>query len=134
MSHEWAGGPRKRPVPAVDLRRAVVALGHQPDEARRGLELVVEVLDLAGASVAKVAMAHGINANILRGWRKLARRTEPAFAQQEFIPVAVAPAVQVHSDERGIELELRRGTVTIKLLWPMNATAELAAFTRGLLR
>jgi transposase len=95
---------------------------------------IVAECDAPGASVAKVAMSHGINANILHGWRKLTRRAEPAFAPQEFMPVAVAPAAQVHSDERVIELELRRGAVTIKLLWPMSAAAELAAFTRESLR
>jgi transposase len=54
--------------------------------------------------------------------------------RQEFVPVTVAPTAQVRSDERGIELELRRGAVTIKLLWPMSAAAELVAFTRELLR
>jgi len=95
---------------------------------------IVTECDAPGASVAKVAMSHGINANILHGWRKLARRAESAMAQQEFVPVALAPTAQVHADERGIELELRRGAVTIKLLWPMSAAAELAAFTRELLR
>ena len=38
------------------------------------------------------------------------------------------------SDERGIEVELRRGAVTIKLMWPMSAAAELASWTRELLR
>jgi transposase len=70
----------------------------------------------------------------LRGWRKLARRAEPVMPRQEFVPVTVAPTAQVRSDERGIELELRRGAVTIKLLWPMSAAAELVAFTRELLR
>ena len=100
-------------------------------------ELKAEILaecDATGATVAKVAMSHGINANILHGWRKLARQAEPAMTRQEFVPVAVAPIAQVHSDERSIELELRRGAVTIKLLWPMSAAAELAAFTRELLR
>ena len=32
-----------------------------------------------GASVAKVAMAHGINANIVHGWRKLATVGSPLF-------------------------------------------------------
>lgn len=96
---------------------------------------IVAECEVAGASVAKVAMAHGINANILHGWRKLAREAAPqSVARQEFVPVAVAPTAQVHSDERGIELELRRGSVAIKLLWPMSAAAQLAAFTRELLR
>jgi transposase len=104
---------------------------------RYSRELKAQILaecDAPGASVAKVAMSHGVNANILHGWRKLARRAEPAMARQEFVPVALAPTAQVHSDERGIELELRRGAVTIKLLWPMSAAAELAAWTRELLR
>ena len=87
-----------------------------------------------GASVAKVAMSHGINANVVHGWRKLSRGAEPVAVRQEFVPVAVGPATRAHSEERGIELELRRGAVTIKLLWPMSAAAELAAFTRELLR
>jgi transposase len=104
---------------------------------RYSRELKAQILaecDTPGASVAKVAMAHGINANIVHGWRKLARGTEPAMIRQEFVPVAVATTAQVHSDERGIELELRRGAVTIKLLWPMSAAAALAAWTRELLR
>ena len=42
---------------------------------RYSRELKAQVLaecDEPGASVAKVAMSHGINANILHGWRKLA--------------------------------------------------------------
>jgi transposase len=88
-----------------------------------------------GASVAKVAMSHGINANIVHGWRKKVRdcEAEPATVGREFVPVTVAPAMQA-ADERGIEVELRRGAVTIKLLWPMDAAAQLAAWTRELLR
>jgi transposase len=88
-----------------------------------------------GASVAKVAMSHGINANIVHGWRKKVRdrEAEPATVRGEFVPVTVAPAVH-GTDERGIEVELRRGAVTIKLLWPVDAAAQLAAWTRELLR
>lgn len=38
--------------------------------------------DAPGASVAKVAMPHGINTNVVNGWRKLAREADeatPAF-------------------------------------------------------
>jgi transposase len=43
---------------------------------RYGAEVKAQVMaecDAPGASVAKVAMAHGINANIVHRWRKLAR-------------------------------------------------------------
>jgi len=104
---------------------------------RYSRELKAQILaecEVPGASVAKVALAHCINANILHGWRKLARSVEPAVVRQEFVPVAVAPSAPAPCDDRGIELELRRGTVTIKLLWPTSAAAELAVFTRELLR
>lgn len=53
-------------------------------------------------------MSHGINVNILHGWRRLTRQAEPAMALQDFVPVAIAPTVQVRPDERGIRIELRR--------------------------
>jgi transposase len=68
-----------------------------------------------GASVAKVALSHGINANILHGWRKLAGRVPPAVSRPEFISVAVAPMAQATVDERTVELELRRGAGPLRL-------------------
>jgi len=68
---------------------------------RYSRELKAQILaecDAPGASVAKIAMSHSINANILHGWRKLARRAEPAMVRQEFVPVAVAPTTQGHPD------------------------------------
>jgi transposase len=101
-------------------------------------ELKAQILSecaIPGASVAKVALSHGMNANIVHGWRKQLRESELApVVRQEFVPVTVAPAAQSRRDERGIELELRRGPLTIKLVWPMSAAAELAAWMRELLR
>jgi transposase len=92
--------------------------------------------DAPGASVAKVAMSHGINANILHGWRKLARRGEAAIdvVQRDFVRVAIAPAPELPLRHEHIEVELRRGALTMKLAWPMSAAADLAAWTRELLR
>jgi transposase len=92
--------------------------------------------DAPGASVAKVAMSHGINTNIVHGWRKLAREGGAAAAvpQSEFVPVALEPAPEQRAAQRGIEVELRRGAVTMKITWPVLATADFAAWTRELLR
>ena len=95
---------------------------------------IIAECEAPGASVAKVALSHGINANIVHGWRKLAGRVAPADVRPEFVPVTVAPAAQARVEDRAVELELRRGTVVVKMLWPMDATAELSAFTRELLR
>jgi transposase len=104
---------------------------------RYGDELKAQVVgecDAPGASVAKVAMAHGINANVVHRWRQLAREgAQVAVAKpSEFVPVAIAaPTVQ---GGRDIEVELRRGAVTMKVLWPSSAASDFAAWTRELLR
>ena len=92
--------------------------------------------DAPGVSVAKVAMSHGINANILHGWRKLARHGGAVVdvVQRDFIQVAVSPAPVVQPRNEHIEVELRRGALTMKIAWPMSATADFAAWTRELLR
>ena len=89
-----------------------------------------------GASVAKVAMSHGINTNVVHGWRKLAREAGGAgpASSTEFVPVAFPAALMQSVAERGIEVELRRGAVTMKITWPSSATADFAAWTRELLR
>lgn len=97
---------------------------------------VVGECNTRGASVAKVAMSHGINTNVVHGWRKLARDAGAASAvcPREFVPV-VLPAPPMQSvAERGIEVELRRGTLTMKITWPSSATADFAGWTRELLR
>ena len=106
---------------------------------RYSQEMKAQVLaecEVPGASVAKVAMSHGINANVVHGWRKLARGDSgtAVVKPQEFVPVALGEAAVTRTGERSIEVELRRGAVTMKLTWPLAAAADFAAWTRELLR
>jgi len=89
------------------------------------------------ASVAKVAMAYGINANVVHRWRQLAREgIQASMAKpREFVPVVVASPAQTEvGGSSDIEIELRRGAITMKVIWPRSATADFAAWTRELLR
>lgn len=97
---------------------------------------VVGECNARGASVAKVAMSHGINTNVVHGWRKLAREAGAAspVSSREFVAVALPAAPMQSFAERGIEVELRRGAVTMKITWPSSATVDFAAWTRELLR
>ena len=94
---------------------------------------VMAQCDEPGASVAKVAMAHGINANIVHGWRKAAREQaeQPVLAPQAFVPLAIEAAPTV---ERRIEVEVRRGAVSLTIVWPVSASAEMTVWMRELLR
>jgi transposase len=97
-----------------------------------------------GVSIASVALAHGLNANLLRRWiiehehatspqPQVSRATDTTAPEPvpTFVPVTVAP-------ERGrdehIRVELRRGAMIVTVAWPMSAAADCAAWIRELLR
>jgi transposase len=48
--------------------------------------------------------------------------------------VAIAASTLPAPGCRNIEVELRRGAVTMKVTWPSSAAADFAAWTRELLR
>jgi len=104
-------------------------------------ELKAEVMaecDVAGASVARVAMSHGINANVVHRWRQIAREAQPAIAtpRSEFVPVALSTTVTPHSSGDGneIRVEIRRGATAIAVCWPLVAAAECAGWLRDRLK
>lgn len=98
---------------------------------------VLAECNVPGASVAKVALAHGINANVVHRWRQLLREASPSVPSNSsgFVPVSLAsapaPASAVSND---IRVELRRGAIAMTINWPASAAPEFAAWTRELLR
>ena len=100
---------------------------------RYGAELKAQVLGECaqpGTSVASVAMAHGINANVVHKWRRLAGATHLPLAS--FVPLALhAPT---RTEPADIRMELRRGTTNMTITWPVAAAADCAAWMRELLR
>jgi transposase len=110
--------------------------------------LVLEQCAAPGASVAKVAMSHGVNANIVHGWRKLARERDGAAVSPpsrtalpvktaasvpQFVPVSMAQTTSSPAPT-DIQIELRRGATAMKITWPIAAAAECASWMREVLR
>ncbi len=88
-----------------------------------------------GASVAKVAMTHGINANVVHRWRQLSRGEAPAGPAKASGFVALSlPVPEVAAVAADVRVELRRGPIMMTVTWPVSGAAELAAWTRELLR
>lgn len=90
-----------------------------------------------GASIAAVALAHGINANIVHRWL----REHPAPVPKPinpFIPLNLpppevedaAPVDAVGSPAADIRVEIRRGTGVITVSWPIEASSSCAAWLR----
>ncbi len=104
-----------------------------------------------GVSIAAVALANGLNANMVRKW-VIDAEARPAVAPSadlgvtapvgdkpspsappSFLPLALrAPAAPMPADE--IRIELQRGATAIKVAWPSGAAADCAAWLRELLR
>lgn len=105
-----------------------------------GAALKAQVLaecDAPGASVAKVAMSHGINANVVHTWRRLARGECVASPERRASDVdgfvALTLASPTAAGER-IDIELRRGALSMTIAWPVSAAAQMTAWMRELLR
>jgi len=81
-------------------------------------------------------MSHGINANVVHGWRKSVRQAGVMAInqQREFVPIQLGPPAAQPAPDRDIEVELHRGTLTMKITWPAGAIADFAVWTRELLR
>lgn len=112
------------------------------EHAKRGRrrhddELKAKVLSecaVPGASVAHVALAHGLNANLVHKWRRQAVG-EPSVREPEmttFVPVTMTPAATAVVDD--IRIELRRGALTVNVTWPLAASAQCAGWLRELLK
>ena len=105
--------------------------------------MVLAQCDEPGASVAQVAMAHGINDNVVHRWRQLARQRQAAdlvapapverLAPADFVALAL-PSPATAEVKTEVRLEVRRAAVTVSVAWPEHAMGELAGFVRELLK
>ena len=135
-------GPRKRLVRSDDFKADAVAAAQKP-----------------GVSMAAVALAKGVNANLLRRWVREAQlpTLAAAPARQPWVPERPAfvqlsvpsPASRAGASTRSgaapgtgpgagngadIRLQLQRGPTTVTVTWPVAAAAECAHWMRELLR
>ncbi|MGE0373669.1 MAG: transposase [Gammaproteobacteria bacterium] len=90
-----------------------------------------------GASVASVALVHGVNANLVHRWRRAdakGGRTRLCKTElAEFVPMTIASPPVVAATE-DIRIELRRGACAVSIAWPTSAATACAGWLRELLR
>ena len=108
---------------------------------RHSADLKQQVLvacDTPGASVAQVALTHGLNANLVHKWRRTTQRAAvvaaPIGQRDAFIALPMAPPSATPSPAPDIRIELRRGAMAVNVAWPLAAAADCAAWLRELLR
>lgn len=120
---------------------------------RHGAEFKAQVIRASrqpGVSVASVALANGLNANMLRRWMVEDARVSPlaasgqrapsagatagasASGQSSFVAVQMptAPAVSAQPD---IHIEFKRGPTKIIMRWPVSQADACASWLREIL-
>lgn len=113
---------------------------------------VVSACREPGASVAGIALAHGVNAHLVRQWLrgrgfKQAALIGPALAVSEsapapapqFIPVALAATTPTQQAEpvnadTDIRIEVHSGDRLVSVSWPQASAKQCAAWLRDWLR
>jgi len=123
---------------------------------RHGAELKAAVLaecEVPGASVAAVALEHGLNANLVRKWlvgRGIKRTGLPAprvasapadkassmpvMTTPAFVPVQLPPPLSAPVATKDMMVQLRRGATTVTLSWPAESAGELMTWMRELVK
>ena len=92
----------------------------------------------SGASVAGVALSHGINANIVHRWlrEQTTSALMPQLQARAFVPVTLnesAPGPVPHA-ELDIRVEVQRANSAIVVKWPLQDSAACAVWLRAWLR
>lgn len=121
-------GRRRRRRHSAEFKAKVIAKCRQP-----------------GVSIAGMALAHGLNANMLRKWvieaeaRSGAEAVKPGVTLEGAEPQRPAPSfvplgLPSPCEEATMRIELHRAGTTVNVTWPVAAASECAAWMRELLR
>ena len=92
-----------------------------------------------GASVSRISLDNGLNANMVRRWISEAQRANKAPATPGFVPVNMPAATsalrnQSVSDKRStIRIEIPRAGGAVVVEWPAEQAHQCAALLRNLL-
>jgi hypothetical protein len=126
----------------IQMPQAGRRRGRYSDDFKR--QVVTACLE-PGVSTAAVALANGLNANLLRRWvveatqrsgPLLSKTTTlaPVHNQPTFIPVKFDPPPPAPAaPPADIHLELQHGATTVHIHWPLQASSQCAQWLREVL-
>ena len=118
---------------------ALQTIAKRPARVYRAPEFKSQLVKLAlepGASLSGVAVAHGVNPNLLRRWVKesVAQATPPSF-----VPVQIESGVDSHvhtlaSNSQWVEVNIDRGELRIAFKVDPSQMVQLGQVLREVLR
>jgi transposase len=89
-----------------------------------------------GASIAGVALQHGINANIVHRWLREHSQGTLVNRPQTFVPITLSAAAEPVATQptADIRVEVKRANATIVVHWPLAGGATCAQWLRECLQ
>ena len=111
---------QKRRRHTQEFKARIVATCHEP-----------------GASVSRIALDNGLNANLVRRWISASRRTDNTLTSvPAFVPVNLpVPSAAAHSNRRSsIRIEIPHVGGAVVVEWPAEQAHQCTALLRDLLR
>ena len=130
-AHEEQRSTRPRRTFTTEFKQYLVELCQQPD-----------------TSVAKVAMQHQINANLLHKWIRQSKSKsltleQASHQQADFLPIVINPAsrteepelsLAIHHSVANIRIPLRHSDQMIEIDWPVQSAMELLPLIQSLIK
>lgn len=90
-----------------------------------------------GASVARIALDQGLNANLVHKWIRAARQQDVTSTPPAFLPIALpAPSIQPQASGPGesIRIEIPRADGSLVVNWPLADGDRCLRWLQDLLR
>lgn len=86
-----------------------------------------------GASIARIALENGLNANLVHKWRRRQRRATSLVPAAEFVTLPILPAVEP-APAAVIRISIRRGGTNVDIQWPVTDGRSCAEWLGGVLK
>ncbi len=131
-------------------RESTLEVPKRREYSKQMKALVLQQCSQEGASVAGVALSHGLNPNMVHRWIREERQHNLGDAGQvtspQFIPLQLPAAAVIEAEPpqacppgtaqtgAAIHIEVRRGSAAVSIHWPMDSASSCAAWLRDWLR
>ena len=111
---------------AVDLSVGLVVGSRRWRSTLERRRIVEETLE-AGASVARIALRHGVSANQVFQWRRLLRDGKLGAAPEQamkLLPISITDEIELPKSELSLVVPLRCGAIHIELPGEIRISLE----------
>jgi len=130
-------------TPEIQMPHSGRRRGRYSNEFKR--QVIAACLE-PGVSTAAIALANGLNANLVRRWvvessrrsdpgrSKTATTLAPVHGNPTFIPIKFEPVPPASAIvQADIRIELQHGTTAVQIHWPLLASSQCAQWLREVL-